>query len=190
MRDFSQLAQQLHPRVPLLAELWTFYHLQEHPYPRCPSDWGKCLAYHFDRGVSVASWLPLVGAVRNWVESQPELREVIKFVPFYEVGSDFFTQCKPPYDGGYPTTMYEEFLYHRSCEPAPWFFQQLAALHEKVAEALRSLRNGPKDVLLSKAIHATFIKPYGHLFWADEDGWALYQPNISVADVREWEKVS
>jgi hypothetical protein len=43
-----------------------------------------------------------------------ELQEIITFVPFYEVGTDFFTQCKPPYDGGYSTTMYEEFLGNRA----------------------------------------------------------------------------
>jgi hypothetical protein len=187
MRDFAQLALEAHARLPMTAELWTWYHLDLHPYPKCDSDWGVCLAYHFDRGAPIEPWLRLVGHVQHWVESRPELREIIEFVPFYEVGADFFAQCKPPYDGGYPTTRYEEFLYHGDCEPAPWFFQQLAELHRQVAEALRSFPSDPEGKLLRKVVHATFIRPYEHLFWRDEDGWAVYQPNIGADDLQEWE---
>ena len=38
---------------------------------------------------------------------------------------------------------------------------------------------------IRRVIHATFIKPYGHLFWADEQGWHLYLPNITVEDIRD-----
>jgi hypothetical protein len=186
MRDFAQLALETHPRFPMAAELWTWYHLETPPYPKCDADWGACLAYHFDRGAPLEPWLRLVGHVRRWVEGRPELQEIIEFVPFYEVGTDFFAQCKPPYDGGYPTTRYEEFLYHGDCEPAPWFYHQLAELHRRVAEAVRSIPSGPEGELLRKVVHATFIRPYKHLFWQDEDGWAVYQPNIAADDLREW----
>jgi len=145
-----------------------------------------CLAYHFDRGIPIKPWLELVGHVRDWVERCPDLQEIIEFVPFYEVGTDFFAQCKPPYDGGYAMTRFEEFIYHGDCEPAPWFYHQVAELQERVAEAMRSLRSGQKGELLRKVVHATFIRPHQHLFWQDEEGWAVYQPNIAADDVREW----
>jgi hypothetical protein len=170
----------------MAAELWTFYHLGTHPYPKCHADRGECLAYHFDRGAPFQPWLDLAGRVRDWVESRPELEEIIEFVPYYEVGTDFFTQCKPPYDGGYPTTRYEEFLYHGTCEPAPWFYHQLAKLHGRVAQAVRSLGTGLDSEVLRRVVHATFIRPYEHFFWYDEQGWAVYQPNIAADDLREW----
>jgi hypothetical protein len=190
MQDFSQLAKQMHAQFPTQHELWTSYHLEVNLYAKCSFDWGPCLAYHFDRGVSINTWLEMVEHVRGWVESQPNLQQIIGFVPFYEVGADFFTQCKPPYDGGYPTTKYAEFLYHRDCAPAPWFFQQLAQLQERVVEALPTAQNSAMEALLSRIVHATFITPYEHVFWLDEEGWAVFQPNIGVSDVREWEKLS
>ena len=186
MREFKQLVSETIARYPMAAELWTFYHLETHPYARCDSDWGMCLAYHFDRSVLLDPWLQLVIRVQDWVQSRPELREIVEFVPFYEVGADFFTQCKPPFDGGYPTTHYEEFLDHGSCAPAPWFYQQLAELHRRVAEAIWSLPSDATGRLLRKVVHATFIHPYAHLFWKDEAGWAVYQPNVAVEDVQEW----
>jgi hypothetical protein len=186
MRDFAELALDGQARFPITAELWTWYHLGNSPYPKCDADWGMCLAYHFDRGAPIKPWLELAGRVRDWVESRPELQEIIEFVPFYEVGTDFFAQCKPPYDGGYPTDHYEEFLYHGNCEPAPWFYHQLAELHRRMVEAMRSLRSGQESELLRKVVHATFIRPYRHLFWQDEQGWAVYQPNIAADDLWEW----
>ncbi|HEU4328421.1 MAG TPA: hypothetical protein VFS21_35110 [Roseiflexaceae bacterium] len=196
MRDFSQFAQQTGPRYPSQRALWTVYHLETHPYPRCGPDWGVCLAYHFDRGVHLRPWLELAEAVRAWIEAQTALEPVVQFVPFYEVGSDFFAQPKPPYNGGYHTEMYEEFLRHGSCEPAPWFFGQLAELHRSAAEALRAARNsawqqnqqdsGTREALVRRVAHATLITPYRHLFWRDEEGWAVYQPSIGAEDVREW----
>lgn len=185
-RDFAQLALVAQARIPMAAELWTCYHLGTHPYTKCDADWGMCLAYHFDRGASIQLWLDLVGRVRDWIEARPELQEIIEFVPFYEVGTDFFAQCKPPYDGGYAMTGYEEFLSCGDCEPAPWFYHQLAELHGRVAEAMRSLRTGQEGELLRKVVHATFIRPYGHLFWQDDEGWAVYQPNVAAGDLREW----
>lgn len=187
MRSFSQLAEEQNARFPMQHELWTFYHLETSPYQRCSFDWGMCLAYHFDRGTEITAWLDLANQVKDWIESQPDLAEVVRFVPFYEIGTDFLTQCKPPYDGGYSTEMYDEFLHHGSCEPAPWFFEQLASLHVRVVDALRD--SSTKGTLLSRIIHATLIKPYTHLFWLDEEGWALYQPSISVEDVRQWQQL-
>lgn len=190
MRDFLQIAEQLDAWFPCSQELWTQYHLKVSPYPPCSFDWGRCLAYHFDRGVPITVWLEIVEHVKSWVESRPKLKKIIKFVPFYEVGTDFFTQCKPPYDGGYQTRMYEEFLHYGSCRPAPWFYRQIAKLHERMEEARQPSRDDAREELLSQIAHATFIKPYHHLYWLDKDGWAVYQPNISTEDILAWSKLS
>jgi len=190
MRAFSEMAKEFPVRYPTRQAIWTDYHLETNPFKEYARAWGVCMAYHFDQGVSFQSWIQLVEQVKKWIESRSKLEEIIKFERFYEIGEDFFLQEKPPYDGGYSASMYEEFLYHRSCEPAPWFWRQIARLHRRVAGALRSLRNGPKDELIARIIHATFIKPYSHLFWRDDEGWAVYWPNIGVDDVREWERLS
>lgn len=186
MRDFAELSSIVHGEHPLALPLWTVYHTRVNPYPPCSFDWGMCLAYHFDRGVALAPWRALTAAVQAWVEGQPALREMIAFVPLYEVGTDFFAQCKPPYDGGYTTASYESFLYQREAAPAPWFYRQLAELHERVAETARNLRDGEREALVARIVHATFLRPYTHLFWRDEDGWAVYQPNISRDDIHAW----
>ncbi|HYF65449.1 MAG TPA: hypothetical protein VD886_21665 [Herpetosiphonaceae bacterium] len=186
MRGFAELSSIECAKYPVVRPLWTVYHMESNPYRPCSFDWGVCLAYHFDQGVAIEPWLALAAAVREWVEGYPALRELIAFVPFYEAGADFFAQCKPPYDGGYSTASYESFLYHRECAPAPWFYRQLAELHEGVAETARDLRHGQREALLARIVHATFLRPYNHLFWRDRDGWAVYQPNINPDDVHDW----
>jgi hypothetical protein len=186
MADFAEFALLAHPQHPIVQPLWTVYHTRVNPYQRCSFDWGACLAYHFDRGVAIQPWIALAEAVRTWVTAQAGLREIIAFVPLYEVGADFFSQCKPPYDGGYPTTSYAAFLSHGESAPAPWFSRQLALLHELVAESARDLRTGAREALIARVVQATFIRPYHHLFWLDEDGWAAYQPNIGLDDIRDW----
>src|SRR5262245_22226125 len=190
MRDFARLAAEANAQHPAQAELWTRYFLDPHPYSEANEPSEVCLAHHFDRGLRFATWFQMVSAVGAWVESQPGLHETIEFEPFYEVGTDFFTQEKPPYDGGYSTGMYGEFLNCGDCEPAPWYYQQQAELYLRVAEALHPLRGNAKDELLRKVLHATFIRPYRHLFWRDVDGWAVYQPNITADDVRACERLS
>ncbi|OAI54316.1 hypothetical protein AYO44_15185 [Planctomycetaceae bacterium SCGC AG-212-F19] len=186
MRAFSELAKELHLEFPMRQELWTFYHLEKHHYPKDPSDWGMSLVYHFDRGISITHWLQLYEAVRIWVQSRPTLNEIIHFVPFYEIGSDFFVQRKPRYDGEYSTAMYGEFLEDGSCEPAPWFFDQIANLHRRITEERNLLRTGRRNRFLRHVIDATFITPHGELFWWDDEGWGLYWPNISAKDVEDW----
>jgi hypothetical protein len=190
MRDFAKMAGELRPRFPTTAEMWTCYHLETNPYPLCDVDWGVCLAYHFDRGFPFVAWLGLVNRIRDWVEARSELRDIIKCVPFCELGTDFFTQSKPPFDGGYSTSHYEEFLYYGDCEPAPWFHGQLAELHSRVAESAHTLRSNTEEALLRRIVHATFIRPYSHLFWLDEAGWGMYTPCITADDIREWTKLS
>jgi hypothetical protein len=63
-------------------------------------------------------------------------------------------------------------------------------LHQCVVENLRSLSDSAGEKMLGKVVHATFIKPYGHLFWRDYAGWAVYWPNITGDDVREWDSPS
>jgi hypothetical protein len=190
MRTFLQMAEQLHACYPMRGKVFTTYHLKRHPYERFSLDWGVCLAHHFDTGVPIQSWLQLFDQIGNWIQAQPGLQRCLQLVPFYEVGEDFFVQPKPLFDGGYSTASYEAFLYHREQEPAPWFFRQLAELHERVVEGLRALGSQPREEFLARVIHATLIKPHDQLFWLDESGWAVYQPNVDIQAMREWEELS
>jgi hypothetical protein len=193
MHTFKQLNDELQAQYPLTAEFWTYYHLNKYNYPKIDLDWGQCLVYHFDKGISITLWLELVKTIENLI-SLSTLKKIIYFVPFYETGVDFFSQCKPPYDGGYSTSMYEEFIQYGSCKPPESFSQQLQDLRTQINQAINSLSlsKNAKDKLLSKIIHNTFIKPYGQLFWledCDEANWAIYYPSITVEDIEAWQKL-
>lgn len=186
MRDFKQLANQADAKFPVTMELWTRYVLDDSRYPVHKSAWEAWIGYHFDRGVSVQDWWALVSAVQQWTEAQPALRRLVHFVPFAEIGSDFVVQLNPPYDGGYCTSRYGEFLEEGTCEPPPEFFQQIATLHLECATALRTLGTEPKDKILRRVIHATLIKPTSRVFWAGDEGWTVYSPNIGIDDLQLW----
>ena len=144
MRTFASLQNELSLKRSHQASLWTTYFTHEHDYDRCEVDWGPSHVYHFDQDVLLSDWLNLNTCLTNWIESQSKLNNV-RVVPFYEIGSDFLVQCKPPYDGGYSTDMYAEFLNSGSCQPAPWFYQQLAGLHENVSECMNALGGVDSD---------------------------------------------
>ena len=108
MRSFASLQSVLSLKRSHQADLWTTYLTHEHDYVRCEADWGPSHVYHFDRDALLSDWLDLHTCLTNWIESQSKLNNV-RVVPFYEIGSDFLVQCKPPYDGGYCTNMYAEY---------------------------------------------------------------------------------
>lgn len=183
MRTFDLLRNELLLKRSHQTNIWTTHSLVQHDFERCEVDWGPSHVYHFDKDVSLPDWLDLNNRLIRWIELQPELKN-IGIVPFYEIGDDFLVQCKPPYDGGYSTEMYAEFLNHASCQPAPWYFKQIASLHENVMECMNSLGHVDSDPL-SKIVHASLIKPNGQLFWADEDGWTLYYGEIESGDIHQ-----
>ena len=183
MRSFASLQSVLSLKRSHQADLWTTYFTHEHDYVRCEADWGPSHVYHFVRDVLLSDWLDLNTCLTNWIESQSKLNNV-RVVPFYEIGSDFLVQCKPPCDGGYYTNMYAEFLNCGSCEPAPWFYRQLASLHENVAGCMNTLGH-PDSNPESRIVHASLIMPNDQLFWTDEDGWDLYYANIRIEDIRQ-----
>ena len=117
---------------------------------------------------------------------RPEIRDMIEFVPSYEVGLDFFTQCKPPHDGGYSTLHYDEFLRVGDCSPPLQFPEQIAQLRRQI-----NLELGPPPLeqmgkLVDKVIRATFLAPCDSVFWLDDGKWAVFQPKISATVVQEW----
>ena len=183
MRSFDLLVKELSLTLSHHANYWTTYSLGDHDFERCEFDWGRSHVYHFDRGVPLAHWLNLNTWLNNWIDSQSDLT-CVRVVPFYEIGNDYLVQCKPPYDGGYSTDMYAEFLDSGSCQPAPWYHQQLASLHEKVSECMNCLGHVDSS-LESRIVHASLIKPNDQLFWADGDGWNLYYAEIGADDLRQ-----
>ena len=168
MRTFDLLENEMRLRRSHETGYWTTYLLDQHDFVRCDVDWGPSHVYHFNKDVSLTDWLALNTRLTSWIKSQSKL-ENVRVVPFYEIGDDFLVQCKPPYDGGYSTDMYAEFLNLGSCKPSPWYFHQLATLHQNVTECMNELGHVDSD-LRSKLVHATLIKPNGQLFWADEEG--------------------
>ncbi|MDY3551646.1 hypothetical protein R5W24_000724 [Gemmata sp. JC717] len=184
MRTFHQLASEAEAKFPVTMELWTSYSLTRYPEPK--QSWEQWVGYHFDRGTSAQNWWSLFTAVQRWIELQPSLRRLIHFTPVPELGTDFFVQLNPPYDGGYSTAGYGEFLEYGSCEPHPHFFHQIATLHQECASALRTLDVSPRSELLRRVVHATLIRPAGGAFWADNEGWHVYKPTVNAEDVLLW----
>jgi hypothetical protein len=193
MEDFAAIEPVLLPKYPSRAETWTVYHVQRHPFERSEHEWGPSLLMRFDRAWPpevLPVWLQIIARVREAVTSLPLLAERIAFVPFTRVGRDFVLQCKPPYDGGYSTAMYGEFLASGSCRPNGWILQALADLHQGFLAWRSPEPRSARQELLEQILHATFVKPYGALFWDGDKGWHLYYPCITSAQLAAWQEAS
>lgn len=172
------------------TDLWTVYHVSEHPFERGPFDWGPAYLYVFPpQGTfSVRNcWLDLQEAVKTSIAANPQLTALITWVPFSYVGTDCLLQAKPPYDGGYSTTHYGEFLSDGSCVPLPDILLSVAQVQAATVTALdwAGRTESSRAGLITRVLHATLIKPYSHLFW-DDGTWRLYYPAITRQDVAEW----
>jgi hypothetical protein len=97
-------------------------------------------------------------------------------------------QSKPPYDGGYSTTAYGEFLEHGWSRPADEFFQHLAGLYLAVTTSLAKVREDQSGEITRKLIHQSLVRLWAELFWLDDDGFALYRPRIMRTCIEDPER--
>jgi hypothetical protein len=194
MEDFASIKKTIQLDVDnhLVTEAWTMYHVPEHPFGRCPNDWGMSLLYHFDQEWSPALipvWLGIMDRIREEVECVPSLSDFIDFVPFYSVGRDYVLQCKPPLDGGYSTRMYEEFLDCGSCMPNEWILRDIHRLHQGYLDWYAKSASDPRSELMETILHSTLVQPNHVLFWGD-GRWILFQPNLDHDQVKAWQESS
>lgn len=149
----------------------SLYQTSTHGYKKNKYDWGVAYVYHFRDGVYFDKLISEMERLNNIIDANKQLN--VSIVPCYDIGTDYIVQSKPPLYGGYHTNMFNEYLHSGSCRPAPWFYKQLAFLYESVDKLLDELGDSDREL-----IHAQLIKPNNSLFWADEEGWRLYLPDI------------
>jgi hypothetical protein len=127
---------------------------------RDPADWGMSCVYHFDRAIDLAPHRALEAQLRDLPVRMP---------PFYEIGDDYVVQVKAPYDGGYNTSRYAEFLEGGDCKPPPGFVLAHAQLLDLVIEGGAT-----------RALHPHLVQPHSDLFWDDarDPPWTLYGPRV------------
>jgi hypothetical protein len=193
MLNFEEIKKRVILEYPLIEESWTVYHVEKHPFEKCKYDWGMSCLYHFNQKLSpefTPVWVEINNRLQDLIHKDPTLAKIIEFVPFH-TGRDFILQSKPPYDGGYSTAMYQEFLDYGSCMPNEDILLDLAALHGGIIRilSLYSHNENPKDRILSKIIHTTFIKPNNDLFWGGDNNWFLYKPGIGFEDIKLWQEL-
>jgi hypothetical protein len=127
---------------------------------RDPADWGMSCIYHFDHPLDLAPHR----ALEAMLVDLP-----VRLPPFYEIGDDYVIQVKAPYDGGYATSRYGEFLATGDCKPPPGFVLAHAQLLDRIIE-----HHDPR------ALHPHLVQPHSDLFYDDasDPPWTLYGPRL------------
>ncbi len=122
--------------------------------------------YHFDGHLAPAlipRFLELTSMVDLHI-GKLGLESAVRLVPYYEVGSDFLVQAKAPYDGGYSTSRFGEFIVDGDCKPPPGFVLSRAQLCEVLIEQRGKLDAGSaaRTQLLSTVLHTcwTLFRPW------------------------------
>ena len=146
-----------------------------------PLNWGMSNAFHFNKDVSASDWVSLRERVERVLHADEELRDLVRFVPYAEVGLDFVVQAKPPNDGGYfLCSMIEWLAYGESFRPSEACEMANARLQAAVRRVLESL-SATGETLLEHAVRVTFTEDSAcQLQFIEGEGWHLYE--LQVAD--------
>ncbi len=197
MSAFDELARELSLTAPVQAAQWTLYQCPSDAFlrrgaSRDPADWGMVNVYRFDRGLPPALIPRIVEldvAIRLQI-SNLGLANVVRLVPHYEVGLDYVVQPKPPYDGGYDSSRFGDFVCHRECKPPPGFVRSRAELLDVLIEKQASVDGGSRarTNVLRAVLHNSLIRPWSELFWdvTAPVPWVLYRACIEPEEVEAW----
>lgn len=173
MREFSDLSLVLNLDKPPISLVGAdLYQIQHHPYQKCKYDWGMICVYHFKDSDDFKQWSTLTSRIHELITQNRSLN--VEMVPIYEIGADFVIQCKPPYDGGYSTSKFSEYVNYADCRPDLDFLPALFDLYTNVSLYLPQLNCSDR-----RLIHSQLIKPNNWLYWGDES-WSLYLPTTDL----------
>ena len=181
MRNFVELASEWKLQRAFACRTGTLYQFKTPERLRSSFDWGMSNAFHFEKDVPAATWVSLRERVEQVLRADEELRDLITFVPYSEVGVDFVIQCKPPFDGGYFLSSLNEWIEHGdSCRPPEACEVSNARLQAGVQRVIQGLPAGGSE-LLAHVIRKTFTEDTASQLQFIEDGhWRIYE--LQLAD--------
>lgn len=197
--SFEALERQVALSPSITGDQWTLYQgRSDEVVPkgvsRDPADWGMTCIYRFNR-----EWpsvlLPRFVELRSELVAQVArlgLESKIRLVPYYKVGADYLIQPKPPYDGGYTTSRFAEFVSDAECKPPPGFVLSHAELLDALIEKQDMIDAGRSShtELVRTVLHNSLIRPWSELFWDDERDvpWVLYRPCVERYALESWSR--
>jgi hypothetical protein len=195
---FESLERRIAVGPPCANQKWTLYQIESAKLlgpglERDPADWGMACIYRFDRSLppAVVPRLLALTAELGRQLGRMGLAEVVRIAPYYAVGADYLAQVKPPYDGGYNTSRFGEFVAHASCKPPPGFVIAHAGLVDALVERLSVVDAGvpARSDVVRAVLHASLIRPWHDLFWEDSRSmpFVLYQLSVEPQVLASWD---
>ncbi len=187
MDDFAAISAALHPEHPRAVndDAWTEYLVESHPFDPGHRHWPYAYLWHFDRRWPtdiIATWVAVTERLAEVAGANAKLCGRVEVLRPLRVGRDYLLLVKPPYDGGYSTTRYGEFLQWGECQPNADILAALATLHTGMLECMRH----PSNSLLDTLLHASFVRPHDQLLWDGDEGWTLYWPQVTLRQLLAW----
>lgn len=181
MRKFVELASEWQLQRAFACRMGTLHQFKTPERLQSTLNWGMSNAFHFDKDVSAAKWVSLRESVKRVLRADAALRDLVRFVPYAEVGLDFVVQAKPPYDAGYFLCSMNEWLaYGDAFRPSVACELANSRLQAAIQRVLESL-SATGETLLEHVIRVSFTEdPACQLQFIEEEGWTLYE--LQVAD--------
>ncbi|WP_431262432.1 hypothetical protein ACQ859_20100 [Roseateles chitinivorans] len=187
MRSFEDLPASWNLQRVHACRTGTLYQFNKPQDLHDPHSWGMSFVIHYNRDVDVLDWVALRERVVRIFSSDDELKRVVTFVPYAEVGTDFIVQSKPPYDGGYfLSSLHEWTTEGDTCRPPEGCESSYAELQAAVERVISALPAAERP-LLEPVIRSTFTMNAGSwLQFVGDDGWVLYELEISTAHIERF----
>lgn len=200
MGTFDELARGVSFLVPpVVTKEGTLYQCRSDDFyrrgcKRDPADWGMTSVYRVEE-VAARSWLARLLQIRSACQVQLEalqLGDLVRLVPYYEVGVDYVAMPKPAADGGYSSGHFGEFIDRGTSKPPPGFVLARATLLDRWAESEASLDAGSpgRTTAIRAVLHNSLVRPWSSLFWDDHATvpWTLYQPCVEREQIEAWSR--
>lgn len=159
------------------------------PYELIPKEEYRvfgCFLMNFKDKNLMKAWLEIYQLVVNKINSISGITQLLKIIPIKKFDENTIEQARP-FNEGYTSSAYEEFLNFGSCQPNEMILQNLCSLH--VALVNIGIFDGfsSKESIILNVIHKTLVKPNSELVWGEQ--WLMYLPVIELDHLLKWEKL-
>lgn len=173
-------------------EIWSKYLVPHKVLPdRGCKTFGSYIL-HFNSEELLNAWKEIHEQVIKKLKSIEGIEEYLTIVTIEDFDEISILQERP-FNEGYTTDSYDEYLNYGSCKPNEWIIEGLYNLRIKLLELDTFDENEisendlkERDSVIGNVIHKSILKPNSNLVWSEP--WCLYLPAIETVHLQVWNK--
>lgn len=172
-------------------QLWTKYTIPSGMLSSKENMMGDYLI-SFKKQDDLITWIKIYEAVIRKLSTISDIDSCLEIIPLKQF-DEYSIQQKRPFNEGYTTKSYAEFLEYGSCRPNEWIIESLTELHTRMLDLytfdeddINEIEFENHEAIILNIIHRTFLKPTFELVWGGDEQWLMYLPCIEIKHINDW----